>query len=424
VLTIPLALLLACPAPQGAHLGEGWARTKVNGAIFRHDPLTSFGDVQVVCFYDPEGRLVLARRELPDGAWEREITPYRGNVRDAHNVACVMFDGEGRLHVAFDHHGHPLRYATAEPGSLELSELRPMVGEREGRVTYPEFHPLPDGDLLFCYRDGASGAGDLVLNRYDLEQRSWSRVQDVLVDGEGERNAYWQLHVTAEGSLHLSWVWRRTPDAATNSDLCYAMSLDGGRTWLRSDATEQPLPITRANAEVAVAIGEGSDLINTTSMTTDGEGRPVIASYWHPEGAPAPQYMLAYHDGSAWRTRQVGERTADFTLGGTGTRAVPIARPLVLHRAGRTAVFLRDLDREGRLQVATTDDLAAGAWQIEDLTDSPVGYLEPIFDRRRFLATGVVSLYVQRMGQGAGEREADLEPQPVRVLDWRWGTSD
>ena len=29
-------------------------------------------------------------------------------------------------------------------------------------------------------------------------------------------------------------------------------------------------------------------MINTTSMATDGDGRPVIASYWHPEGASAP----------------------------------------------------------------------------------------------------------------------------------------
>lgn len=55
-----LVLLLAGPAPQAAALGQGWARTKVDGAIFRHEPLTSFGDVQVASFYDPWGRLVLA----------------------------------------------------------------------------------------------------------------------------------------------------------------------------------------------------------------------------------------------------------------------------------------------------------------------------------------------------------------------------
>jgi hypothetical protein len=33
------------------------------------------------------------------------------------------------------------------------------------RVTYPEFHALPGGDLLFLYRDGGSGGGNLAMNR-------------------------------------------------------------------------------------------------------------------------------------------------------------------------------------------------------------------------------------------------------------------
>ena len=65
----------------------------------------------------------------------------------------------------------------------------------EGNVTYPEFYPLTDGDLLFVYRSGSSGRGNLVMNRYSLKDYKWARVQDVLIDGEDKRNAYWQLYV-------------------------------------------------------------------------------------------------------------------------------------------------------------------------------------------------------------------------------------
>ena len=60
----------------------------------------------------------------------------------------------------------------------------PMTGVDEGNVTYPEFYSLSDGDLLFVYRSGSSGRGNLVMNRYSLKEHKWSRVQDVLIDGK------------------------------------------------------------------------------------------------------------------------------------------------------------------------------------------------------------------------------------------------
>ena len=116
-----------------------------------------------------------------------------------------MVDGEGYLHVSFDHHGHKLNYCRSiAPGSLELGDKMPMTGVDEGNVTYPEFYPLTDGDLLFVYRSGSSGRGNLVMNRYSLKDHKWARVQDVLIDGEDKRNAYWQLYVDEKGTIHLS----------------------------------------------------------------------------------------------------------------------------------------------------------------------------------------------------------------------------
>ena len=134
-----------------------------------------------------------------------------------------------------------------------------MTGVDEKDVTYPEFYNLDGGDLLFAYRSGGSGRGNLVMNRYDVKTRKWSRVQDVLIDGERKRNAYWQLYVDAKGIIHVSWVWRETPDVATNHDLCYARSADGGRTWEKSTGEIYTLPITIANAEVACQIPQRSD---------------------------------------------------------------------------------------------------------------------------------------------------------------------
>ncbi len=49
-----------------------------------------------------------------------------------------------------------------------------MTGVDEGNVTYPEFYLLSGGDLLFAYRSGSSGRGNLVMNRYSLKEKKWS----------------------------------------------------------------------------------------------------------------------------------------------------------------------------------------------------------------------------------------------------------
>lgn len=92
-------------------LGSGWARTKVNMAIFRHSAVDSLGDRQVAGWYDGEGRVCLGERRLGEDRWRVQVTDLRGRVSDAHNVISLAFDGAGDLHVSWDHHGHPLRYA-------------------------------------------------------------------------------------------------------------------------------------------------------------------------------------------------------------------------------------------------------------------------------------------------------------------------
>jgi hypothetical protein len=51
-------------------------------------------------------------------------------------------------------------------------------------------------------------------------------------------------------------------------------------------------------------------------MTVDAQGRPIIATYWRADGSAVPQFHLVWHDGSRWRTSQVGTRTLPFKLSG------------------------------------------------------------------------------------------------------------
>ncbi|KOH45986.1 hypothetical protein NC99_11980 [Sunxiuqinia dokdonensis] len=153
-------------------IGEGWSQTSVNATIFRKNSVVSTANYQFVAYYDSSASVVLARRKHGSDSWEIHQTQYKGNVHDAHNVISLMVDGDGYLHLSWDHHNNPLNYCRSlSPESLELGPKRPMIGGNEQTVSYPEFYALPDGDLLFAYREGGSGNGNLVLNRYDLNDQ-------------------------------------------------------------------------------------------------------------------------------------------------------------------------------------------------------------------------------------------------------------
>ncbi|MVN77463.1 neuraminidase [Hymenobacter sp. HMF4947] len=417
---------LASHAQTAAPVGLGWAKNNVNGAVFRKNSVVTQGQDQYTAYYDSVGYVVLAKRRLPAGAWQVQRTPYQGKVQDAHNVISLMVDGAGYLHLSFDHHGNPLRYCRSKaPGSLDMSELLPMTGTHENNVTYPEFHRFPSGDLLFLYRDGSSGNGNLALNRYDVKTQRWTRLHDVLISGEGQRNAYWQACIDAKGTIHVSWVWRESPNVASNHDMAYARSLDGGRTWQRSTGAAYQLPITAATAEYAARIPQNSELINQTSMTTDAAGAPYIATYWRPAGTQVPQYQLVYLAGKTWKTAQVSQRTTPFSLSGVGTKKIPISRPqlLVATQKGKTAAYLlfRDAERQDRASVLQCPDLTKNQWAATDLTTTPVGNWEPSYDTERWQKDHILSLFVQRTGQGDGETLENLPPQPVYILEWAPG---
>jgi hypothetical protein len=402
-------------------VGIGWARSSVNTVIFRTSSVVSHGDVQYTAYYDDSAHVVLAKRRLGATTWEVVRTPYTNDVKDAHNAISLAVDGSGVLHVAWAEHNKALHYARAvRAGSLELTQPLRMTGHREEQVTYPQFYSLPSGDLLFVYRDGRSGSGDVLLDRYDVRRREWRMVHHPLIAGEGRRNAYVnQIAVDARGGWHVSWCWRESPDVATNHDVMYAHSPDQGRTWRTSSGAPYTLPITARTAEIAWQVPQGSELINQTSMAVDDGGHPLIATYWRSVGAEVPQFQLVWHDGARWRASQVGARTQPFRLSGGGTKRIPISRPLVLAgRRGAVYVVFRDEERGGGITVARSTDSTHARWSLWELLSSSVGQWEPTHDPALWRRSRTLSLFVQRVGQGDGESLEDVGPQPVSILEW------
>jgi hypothetical protein len=442
-ITIPLILtahlasaaLAQTPAPSDAKLiqvADAWAKSSVNTVIFRHNSLVTFGDIQYTAFYDNDAKVILAKRKLSESTWQLKNTGLSGNAADAHNTITLGMDGTGILHMSWDHHGNNLNYVhTKAPGTLELTDRLKMDGVRETQVTYPEFYTLPDGDMFFLYRVGQSGNGDLVLKRFHPagpdKEGAWTTVAQNLVAGEGRQNAYPEFCVDPKGTLHLGWVWRRTGDVATNHDICYAKSADGGKTWTDSTGKLLALPITAATCEVAMKIPEKSELINQTTITADAAGHPYIATYFRKEGQSVPQYEVIYNDGTTWKSSQVGERKTPFSLAGGGTKRIPISRPLMIADSSvtpiRLTVVFRDVERGDQVSIATTSDISKGHWDIQDVTQMAGGWgsWEPSYDPTLWAAKRKIALVVQKTDQvdgGDNARRTDVPASKLYVLEF------
>jgi hypothetical protein len=395
-------------------VGLGWSNNSVNTVIFRNSALTSFKGVQYTAYYDPEGRMVLAKRNLNSKKWETVVTPYTGNVKDAHNDISIVIDSEGYLHVSWDHHDTRLRYARSKKAySLELGEEQPMTGEDELKVTYPEFHNLPNGKLLFCYRSGASGRGNMIMKSFDVKTQQWTSLQNNLIDGENQRSAYWQMYVGKKG-IYISWVWRESWDVSTNHDLCYAFSPDGGKTWQKSTGEKYTLPITKQTAEHAWEIPRNSSLINQTAMTVDAQGNPYIATYWDNNGIP--QYKVVYLSNGKWNLINTNFHLNPFSLGGGGTKKIPISRPEILVDKSMLYLLFRDEERENKITLGYTN-LQNKDWKLQDLSRFTVGQWEPNFDKELWEQKKQLHIFSQNVSQADGEGLAKVAPQMVQVLE-------
>ena len=134
---LPLLLTL-CSLARAADSGaEAWHVTKlrdslvdpaaltivggfgqcINGLSFQQDAVTTHAGWQYVGYYDASRRVCLAQRKLPDDAWQHLRFPdYDFRSDDAHNtISLGLCPKDGTIHLAFDHHGHPLHYRVSRP---------------------------------------------------------------------------------------------------------------------------------------------------------------------------------------------------------------------------------------------------------------------------------------------------------------------
>lgn len=280
-------------------------------------------DAMYVGFYSYDRSMTIGRRAYDSDKWELKKLPTKIGS-DSHNYIAMAFDNDDILHVSGNMHACPLIYFRATtPNDVEsLEQVKSMVGDHENRCTYPSFMRDKNERLIFTYRDGSSGNGNQIWNVYDESTQTWSRLlEKPLFDGQGAMNAYFVgPTLGADGYFHVCWVWRDTPDAATNHDLSYARSPDLIH-WEKSTGEPYELPITIETGEIVDPVpAEGGILNSRVWLTFDQENR-VLLTYTKYDERGRLQIWNARLEEDGWR--KVPATDWDFVWNFSGGGSLP-----------------------------------------------------------------------------------------------------
>jgi hypothetical protein len=446
--------------PAALTIAGGFGQA-INGLSFQQDAVTTHAGWQYVGYYDANRRVCLARRKLPDGEWQHlRFQDYDFRSDDAHNtISLGLCPKDGTIHLAFDHHGHPLHYRVSRPRvatepqktAWEPSLLGPVTSELEAgkrltTVTYPRFWRTPDGGLQFCYRIGGSGNGDRMLVDYSPEDHSWQHTRPIdsragtfsdRFNTSPSRCSYPNGYTyDPQGRLHTTWVWRERTQGA-NHDLMYAFSEDRGFTWRNSQGqlvgdSRTPGQAIRLDSPgiTVVPIGRKLYLMNTHGQAVDSHGR-IHTVMWHAtdaslaqakdkqQGQFGPPDARRYHH--YWR----GD---DGTWHHTELPGVAGSRPKLFFDKQDNALMIFNRRRpEGKLDdrsvffdqgvlviMAATAASQWSDWQVVHRERGPF-VNEMLGDPYRWQEEGVLSVLVQE------SPAKPRDPTALRILDFTFG---
>jgi hypothetical protein len=356
------------------------------------------------------------------------------------------------MHLSWGMHDQGLNYAISTGPVLGNTPISfgsntTMVGF-ETSVTYPQFLTMPNGDLLFLYRIGASGGGNTFLNRYILSTHTWTNVNETggvyspFIQGlwaSTNYNAYPQMPcLDAAGNIYLGWTFRQTPAYESNQNLLFAKSTNGGVAWQRFNGTPYDLPISQGIesgdgntiANVIVPIPQNYSLINQAGMCLDGNTNPVLATWWAPGSVTnnyQRQYMVVFPDSNGvWQTRQISHRTNDppGTMEEDGA-VRDLGRPVVVaDKQNRIIVVYRDnFQNSGSNSLTVVHSLPYALdpertnWFTINLTTDNLGSYEGVIDLARWQRDNVLDILFQP-STGEGYTAPENTASPIGVVEW------
>lgn len=106
----------------------------VNVNSFQMSGVLTYGNWQYAGWYTASRTAMLARRQVPSGAWTSLQLPHQLSTNDSHNVIALgVSPADGKIHVALDCHSTQVYYTSSE-AELATSGAS-WVASRFGAIT-------------------------------------------------------------------------------------------------------------------------------------------------------------------------------------------------------------------------------------------------------------------------------------------------
>ncbi len=439
----------------------------INNNSFETAAITTLNGYQYTAFWrnvSNQGRVAVARRPVGSSTWETLTlsTAFVNGANDAHNVISLGLNPtDGTIHLAYDMHGHTLRYRVsnqnllANPSSVTWSPSLFTAAEQSwlvnssstvNTVTYPMFVNTPDNNLQFFYRNGASGNGSWLMYDYSGASHAWSNghqfddgtvgtYNGTVTVGDTNRNNYPNgFTYGSNGRLHSVFTWREGATGAANHDLMYVYSDDRGVTWRNNAGT---IVANQSNSQkfnlnspglVIRSLNESQTLMNQQGQNVDNANQ-IHSVGWHRDSAKDPSTSTAtpwepqessyYHN---WRD-DLGNWHETRLDGNVG------ARPKIVFDNSDNAVMIYTVKSGGgaltggtgnNLYFTNGDLVIATATKGSNWTDWKINHVEsgPFVseaqaDDKLFRSSGVLSVIMQNSPTLTGNQGTSM-----RTLDY------
>lgn len=281
-----------------------WA---ANGVGF---DLATVDDKQFIVYYDRKRMMTAASRKIDSDKWIKKTLPNQ-LIWDSHNSVKLGIDELGFIHISGNQHVDPLAYfRSTKPYDVNsIVEVNNMVGMDETSVTYPNFFHDKKNSLLFSYRSGTCGNGNILINKYLPKEEKWERyLERPLFEGieaNDDRAAYHKWVIDSNGDFHFVWMWRWTPDVETSHNICYAKTSDL-KNWVNAAGTTVDLPFRPDDENVLVdpTPSKGGMHNSRYKLILTKENQPIVGYIKYDEEGLTQLYLAKFKEGK-WLSKKI-----------------------------------------------------------------------------------------------------------------------
>lgn len=400
---------------------NGMANTTMNTTEY-NPRFTTYNNNQYLLYVDNNNRFMMGKRELPDGDWNTSYIGVKSKTREPHWMGSMEIGPKGHIFVTFNNRSDKLKWKKSKyPEDITVWEENKtyMTEKNEDKANHDQFFRLNNGDLIFGFRDGGSGYGDWMLNKWSIEKNSWEALHHPLISGKDKSvNAYvWNPIQSNDGTIHLFWTWRASPDASSNHNILYAQSKDNGKTWLKSNGNKYNLPINKDNAEVVDNISQNSGLHNHGWSSFDKKTHEPYVVYTKNDNEDNTQIILTHlNKNRKWEIEQVTNRNSNANIAGGTPIDYDLARPgVVVGENGKTHILVRDR-RNSSFPWLIERKNKDSKWQTSIVNFEPLNYSGIHIDQHNWIKNDILSFISMSntVGNVAGLKNVS---KPVKVID-------